>query len=104
MPSKTKICKPQLNECFIRLNSDSWPFKKGTEFISTSSDDGMFSLNPTYSGTLELNGLKIYHCFDAEKCDIITANEYTGKVLAYKEKSRPMTMEEFWEEYYNSPG
>ena len=83
-------------EKYGRLNRDTVFYCKGTEFEITDEDEGMWSLNPFYSG--RINGM--YVSFEQKSVDIIYDDSYSGKVL---EQSQRVEREEEWWEYTNYP-
>jgi hypothetical protein len=89
-----------------RLIEDSYPFLKGTEFIITGGDDGMWSRYAFYSGEVDIQGDTTHISVERDKCEIITRKQYKGKVLVEEDwlNPKPMTDSEFWEDWINSPG
>jgi len=90
----------------VRLIKDSYPFKKGTEFVVTGGDDGFYSRYAFHSGTVIANGEERRISVERSDCEYINPKEYTGKVILDKKwtNSREMTDAEFWDEWINSPG
>lgn len=91
---------------YVRLTKGSYPFKKGTEFLVTGGDDGMWSRYAFYSGTVIVEGKETHISVDQSKCEYIKPKNFTGKVIVEEEwlNPKPMTDAEFWEEWSNSPG
>lgn len=91
---------------YVRLIEDSYPFKKGTEFLVTSEDDGMWSLYAFYAGEVEYQGEKYLISVESDRCKYITKKDYKGKVFIEEEylNPEPMSDAEYWEDRYNSPG
>lgn len=71
---------------YAQLNTDVWPFLKGTQFKTTSEDDGMWSLHDFFRGPTS-DGQTVTCKW--KECDCIDESEYRGVVLA-----------DPWEPYY----
>jgi hypothetical protein len=87
----------------VRLINDSYPFKKGTEFIVTSGDDGMWSRYAFHSGTVIIKGEKRHISVERCDCEYISPTDYSGIVIIDEEYLNPKPID-FWEEWLNSPG
>jgi hypothetical protein len=60
-----------------RLIENSYPYKKGTEFIITGGDDGWGSGYPFYSGTIR--GIRF--SFERGRVEIISEEEFINRVI-----------------------
>ena len=87
----------------VSLINNSWPFLKGTEFIVTGGDDGMWSRYAFHSGTVVAAGQERRISVERSDCEYISARDYTGKVLLDEDYLNPKPID-FWEEWINSPG
>lgn len=90
----------------VRLIRDSYPFLSGTEFVVTGGDDGFWTHNPFYSGSVFAKGRERRIAAGRDKCKLIKPEEYTGKVLLNVDflNPKPMTEYEAYKEWINSPG
>jgi hypothetical protein len=87
----------------VRLINDSYPFLKGTEFVVTGGDDGMWSRYAFHSGTVIAKGKERRISVERCDCEYISPNKYTGKVFLDEDYLNPKPID-FWEEWINSPG
>ena len=71
---------------YVELIRDSYPFKAGTQFKVTHSDDGFWSRCPFYAGKVILKGKERRISVESNGCKLIYGEEYTGKVIEDKTK------------------
>jgi hypothetical protein len=71
---------------YVELTRDSYPFKAGTQFKVTHSDDGFWSRYAFYAGKVMLKGKERQISAESNACKLIYGEEYTGKVIEDKRK------------------
>ncbi len=82
---------------YARLIEDDHLFKAGTEFIVEHQDDGFYTDEPFYSGTVTYNGGRYHIASHWDKVKLISETEYTGKVIYNKEFASGEKEDEWWE-------
>lgn len=87
-----------MSKTFAQLNTNVWPFLKGTQFEIISEDDGMYSLCDFFRGPTS-DGQEV--TCQWKECDIIPYSQYKGIVI--KDPWVPYEREEQDWEYTNYP-